>query len=168
MQDLIFNAGTPVHFASNTFINVPVVLQYDNTPLIEVVQAIDTNLTTQFRIFHPDGTYLAKVKGVRVFPTEAGKKAGVTTRHQPGLLVCEREGVTLFELRRDGAGAVSTQAEIHTFDGSFIRADQTGLSGLIRPHESGGLQIGGLVMLGNLIVDTAVGIRVGLDGSVSL
>ena len=74
---LVFQSSPSITVATNTFINVPVILKYEDTPLMEVIKEQGIGFTTQIPIYHSDGTYLAKVKGNRIFPTEAGKKANV-------------------------------------------------------------------------------------------
>jgi hypothetical protein len=59
MADLIFHSTPRISFASNTFINVPTILQFDDTPLISVVRVADLGFTSEIPIYHSDGTYLA-------------------------------------------------------------------------------------------------------------
>ena len=73
-MELVFQSSPRIVVATNTFINVPTILKYEDTPLMEVIQKQDLGFTTQIPIYHSDGTYLAKVKGNRVFPTKAGEK----------------------------------------------------------------------------------------------
>ncbi len=73
MDDLIFFDSPPmIELCTNRFINVPVVLKYDDTPLILVTQTKKAGLTTEFAIYNSDGVYIAKVKGSL---TEDGDKA---------------------------------------------------------------------------------------------
>jgi len=74
MESLTFQNFPVVRLATNTFINVPVVLKYEDLNLIEIIKELGLDFELQVPIFHADGTYLAKVKGNRIFPTEAGKK----------------------------------------------------------------------------------------------
>jgi hypothetical protein len=60
---------------------VPTILQYDDTPLIQVVRVAEAGYTTEIPIYHSDGTYLAKVVGSQLYSTPEGQKAGVTLRH---------------------------------------------------------------------------------------
>jgi len=41
MENLIFNESLEVQFGGNFFRNVPVILQFDETPLIEVIKEED-------------------------------------------------------------------------------------------------------------------------------
>jgi hypothetical protein len=75
-----------------------VIFKYEDTPLIEVIREQDIGFTTQIPIYHPDGTYLAKVTGNRVYPTEAGKKANIEIRDTPGKFICSLENKVMFEL----------------------------------------------------------------------
>src|SRR5580765_3737147 len=89
MDTLIYQASPEVVFATNRFIGVPIILQYEDTPLLEVIQNTDAGYTSQFSIYHSDGTYLAKVVGSQIHPTDAGKKAGLTLRYPNRMTVCE-------------------------------------------------------------------------------
>jgi len=128
METLIYQQHPVVEIATNKFIDVPNIIQYESTPLIEVVREITAGYTTRIPIYHRDGTYLAKVVGSQIFLTEDGKKAGVVLRHPPQMTVCELEGKTLFELTRTGPAALKTQAELYTPDGLFIRASDKELA----------------------------------------
>ena len=87
-MNLTFTSVPAVTLATNTFINIPVVLQFDDVPLLSIIREHGLNYTTEIPIFHPDGTYLAKVNGTRVFRTEAVEKAGIELRALPHLTVC--------------------------------------------------------------------------------
>jgi hypothetical protein len=120
-EQLVFSNSPTVEFASNLFTGVPVILQADDAPLIEMVKEEKAGFTTQISIYHKDGTHLAKVKGSQLYLTPDGEKAGLKLRH-PGLLtVCELENETLFELRRDHAAALKLTAELYTPTGGFIK-----------------------------------------------
>ena len=71
--DLFHNHPT-VELATNTFVRVPVILQYDELPLIEIVQTQSAGFTTKIPIYHPDGTYLAKVVGSHCSPLRRESK----------------------------------------------------------------------------------------------
>ena len=47
---LLFFESPEVEFAGNFFVDVPIILEYDDTPLIEVVQEQEAGYTTQFQI----------------------------------------------------------------------------------------------------------------------
>lgn len=74
MEKLIFQESPAVELCTNTFINVPIILQYDTTPLIEVVREQEAGHMVKIPIFHNDGTKLAVCKGSRLFLTEDGKR----------------------------------------------------------------------------------------------
>lgn len=97
-MELIFQSSPSIIVATNTFINVPTVLKYEDTPLIEVIKEQNLGFTTQIPIYHSDGTYLAKVKGNRVYPTEAGKKANLEIRDTPSKFICSLDSKVVFEL----------------------------------------------------------------------
>ena len=99
-SNLIFFEGPEVEYASNRFKDVPVILQYGDTPLIEVVQLEGAGFTTKFSIYNRDSIYLAKVRGARLFLTDEGEKANLALRHPDLRTICELDGKTIFELSR--------------------------------------------------------------------
>ena len=50
-MELYFQSSPSVTVATNTFINVPVVLKYEDTSLIEVIKEQGIGFTTQIPIF---------------------------------------------------------------------------------------------------------------------
>jgi len=131
-MELIYQTSPTVTFATNKFINVPTILQFDDTPLISVVKEESLGFTSEIPIFHSDGTYLAKVRGTRVFPTEAGKKAGIVMRSLPNLTACELDGRTLFEIAHQSGDAFKAQAELYTPTGYFIKSTDAALPSLLK------------------------------------
>lgn len=167
-SDLIFFESPRVEFASNFFERVPIILQYDETPILEVVNTENAGFTTQFSIFHKDGTYLAKVKGSRLFLTDDGRKADLRLRYPNGMTVCELDRKTLFEVRRKGAAALKAEAELFTPDGSFLKASDAGLMGQIVRAGNEALQIGGVTITRCSFADCSVGIRVSSKGGIEM
>jgi hypothetical protein len=68
MSHLVYRSSPLIHFATNTFVNVPVILQYEDAPLLEVIHEENAGYAAEFKIYHKDGTYLAKVRGAPSFP----------------------------------------------------------------------------------------------------
>ncbi len=114
MDKLIYQTAPRVTFATNQFINVPIILQYDDTPLISIIKLQEIGYTTEIPIYHPDGTYLAKVNGTRIYSTEEGKKAGLEMRYPKDMTVCEMNGKTLFEIFHEASDSFRTHAELYT------------------------------------------------------
>ncbi len=166
MINLIFNEAPSVKFATNTFINVPVILQYETTPLIEVVKAEKAGFTSQIQIYHSDGTYLAKAKGTQLYLTEEGKKAELNLRHLPGITVCEREGKTIFEIRREGPAALKAQAELFAPDGTFLKCVDAEMLKLFSADKP--LKLQGIVLINSIFSDSRIGVWIGKDGSIAI
>lgn len=164
MEALVYQTSPRVTIATNQFINVPVILQFDDLPLISVVQMQHLGYTTEIPIYHSDGTYLAKVNGTRIYPTEDGKKAGIIMRSPVGMSVCEMDGRTLFEVVHESGDAFRMKAELHTPTGYFIKCADTPLPDLLRTDGSS-LQVGGIQMSGNLFQGCRIGIWLKSDGS---
>jgi hypothetical protein len=163
MEALTYQSSPIVTFATNKFINVPVILQYENIPLISVVREAELGFTSEFKIFHPDGTDMARVRGTRVFPTEAGKAAGLRLRQLKDGAVFEMAGKTVFEIFNDKGDAFRTHAELYTPDGCFVRSAEGVPLNMGHPDHS--LKINGLTLQNNTFVGSAIGILLKKDGS---
>ena len=166
-MELIYQSNPTVTFATNTFINVPTILQFDDTPLISVIREENLGFTSEIPIFHADGTYLAKVRGTRVFPTEAGKKAGIVMRSLPSLTACELDGRTLFEIAHQKGDAFKAQAELYTPTGYFIKSTDAALPSLLK-SDGTALNVGGLKMTNCSFSGVRIGIWLQSSGSISI
>ncbi len=167
MPELIYHSSPAVTFCGNTFINVPTILQFDDTPLISVVREQALGFTTEIPIYHSDGTYLAKVRGNRVYATDDGRKAGVTISQRPQLWVCEVGGRTAFEIHQQAGDAFRTTAELYTPTGYFVRAGDAPMPQLITATGSA-LQVGGVMMMGNLFSNLRIGVWLHSNGTVAI
>ncbi|MEP0986797.1 hypothetical protein [Ekhidna sp.] len=166
-NSLIFQSSPQVTLATNKFINVPIILKYEDTNLIEVVKAESVGFTTQIPIYHEDGTYLAKATGNRLYLTDDGKKTGLKIERHEGLWVCELGNRTLFEIRQQTGDSFRTTAELHTPDGYFVKCSDEPTPGLI--DTSGNeIKIGGLIMSGNTFMGCKIGIWLRSNGSCSI
>jgi hypothetical protein len=164
-DSLIFFESPEVEYAGNFFKNVPIILEYDDIPLIEVVQEQTAGFTTQFQIFNKNGIYIAKVKGSQLYLTKDGSKSNIKLRHPDRMTVCELDGQTMFEVRRKDASALKTQAELFTPDGRFMKSNNHGApSGLISSDGSY-LKVGTNIMVGCRIQSCRVGIHISSKGT---
>jgi hypothetical protein len=158
---LIFNPGSVVRFGGNNFIDVPIILQVGDTPIVETVKEHELSRTTSFSIFNSDGVYFAKVVGPRLFLTSDGEKANLTLRHPDKLTVCEMGGKTLFEVRRETAAALAITAELYSPAGLFVKATASIPFG---SFSKDGTQIGGAMFSGNTVTGCRVGYWLKADG----
>lgn len=145
-DNLVFIQSPNVTMATNTFINVPTILQYEDIPLVEVVREAEAGFTTRIPIYHPDGTYLAKVVGSRLFTTIDGKKTGLTLKFPKNKTVCELGGKTLFEIQRHGAAALRLAAELYAPDGVFVKCASSVTPKLFMDNGEIPLKIGGSML----------------------
>ncbi len=122
---LLYNHGTVVRYGGNNFIDVPVILQVGDTPIVETIKKSELTRTTQFSIFNSDGVYLAKIVGPRLFLTSDGETSNLKLRHPDKITVCELDGKTLFEVRREAAAAIAITAELYSPSGIFVRSTAT-------------------------------------------
>ncbi|MGI9286334.1 MAG: hypothetical protein ACR2P1_13170 [Pseudomonadales bacterium] len=167
MEKLIYNTAPIVTFATNRFINIPIILQYDETPLISIVEKEQLGFTTEIPIFHPDGTYLAKVNGTRVYPTKDGKKAGIEMRSLPDATVCKMGGKTLFEIYHERGNSFRTNAELYTPTGYFVKFVDSPTPEIVS-RDGQPLQFRGAVMSQNTLIGCQIGIWLKSDGSCAL
>lgn len=163
MPELIYQSTPTVKLASNTFINVPTVLQFDDTPLVSVVKEESLGFTTEIPIYHSDGTYLAKVRGTRVYPTKEGEKAGVAVRRLHLLWVCTIGGRTAFEILQEPGDAFRTHAELHTPNGYFVKVADEPKAGLCSASGEE-LKVGGMTMTGSVVQGFRIGVWLHSDG----
>lgn len=159
---LVFSKGTDIELGSNHFIDVPVILQYKETPLISVVNELDVGYTTSIPIYHPDGTYLAKVKGSQLYLTKDGEKSGLKLRHEDKITVCELDGKTVFEIRRMEAAALKTSAELYVPDGKLIKYNDS--HPLLLSNSNEEIRIGGMVMTRCTFQGCSIGILINDNG----
>jgi hypothetical protein len=164
---LIYQTTPTVTFSTNTFINVPTILQFDDTPLISIVKEENLGFTSEIPIFHADGTYLAKVRGTRVFSTEAGKKAGLVMRNLPNLTACELNGRTLFEIAHQKGDAFRAQAELYTPTGYFIKSTEADLPSLLK-SDGTALNVGGIKMTNCSFSGARIGVWIKSNGSIGI
>src|SRR5687767_7037148 len=68
MDSLTFTDTPRVSLGGNLFINVPIVWQHDDTPMIQIVRQVTAGFTTEIPIYNKDGHYIAKVVGSRIVP----------------------------------------------------------------------------------------------------
>lgn len=141
-------------------------MQYDDTPLVEVVQIQTAGYTSQFNIFNQDGIYIAKAKGSRLFLTEAGSKSNLKLRHLDKMTICELDGRTLFEIQRREAAALKTDAELFTQDGRFIQYNKFTPIPVLSQNRY--LQIGGILMMRNRVSNSRIGILLKKDGGMAM
>jgi len=162
----IFQTTPQITIATNTFINVPVILKFEDTNLIEIIKELDLGFTTQIPIYHPDGTFLAKINGTRSYPTKEGKKAGVRVEKYADRWVCKMGDQILFEINHHKGDYFKMAAELYAPEGYFVKCNDTA-SDLIDSKGSS-LNVGGIIMGGNTFVNCATGIWLRKDGSCSI
>lgn len=167
-DNLVFFQSPRVTVATNTFINVPTILQYEENPLIQIIHEVEAGFTIQIPIYHSDGTYIAKAVGSRLFTTDKGGKAGLALRYEKDKTVCELNGKTVFEIQRHGAAALRIAAELYTPDGAFVTCSSDLLPKLFLEGSEKPLQIGGVIMSGNIFENLRIGIWLRKDGTIKI
>ncbi|MBN2863380.1 MAG: hypothetical protein JXN62_09485 [Bacteroidales bacterium] len=163
---LIFQSTPIVTIATNTFVNVPVILKFEDTNLIEIVKELGIGLTTQIPIYHSDGTYLAKFKGTRSFITQEGRKAGVVIEKRPKLWVGKLGNQIIFEIHHHSGDEFKMIAELFSPEGYFLKCNDIA-SDLI-DFRGNSLNLGGVMMSGNKFIGCNTGIWLKRDGSCTI
>jgi len=163
-HSLVFIKVPIVTLSTNKFVGIPVILKYEDTPMLEIINEQGIGFTTQIPIFHSDGTYLAKVRGNRVFLTPEGKKANIVLEQPMGKTVCKLDNRILFELTHGVGDEFKADAELHTPDGYFLKCDNTPMPSLINANNTA-LKVAGVTMSGCTIQGFKVGIWLKKNGS---
>ena len=158
MTDLIIHNTDWIEFGGNFFQNVPILIQYKSTPLVEVVNHVDASFTTQLTIFNKDGVKLARVKGTQIYRTPDGEKSNLVLSHPDKMTVCQLDGKIIFEMRRQTAAALKGSAELYAPDGLFVRVNDAGSGVAATPSDQ--IVIGGTVLRGNRLSNMRVGIQI--------
>ena len=166
MDTLVFQKSPTVELGTNKFSNTPIILQFDDTPLIEIVRQADAGFTTEIPIYGEDGVYLAKAVGSRLHKTADGDKAGVKLEHHEKVTVCTLNGKILFEIRREEAASLKTAAELFTPNGFFVK--YASASPILLDPRGNGLSISGIHMTGCTFDGNRIGIWMKSDGSVGI
>jgi hypothetical protein len=167
MKELIYHSSPAVTFATNTFINVPTILQFDDTPLVSIVREATLAYTTEIPIYHADGTYLAKVRGTRVYATKDGEAAEVAIRQLPTMWVCTVAGRTAFEIHHQQGDAFRVQAELNTPTGYLVRVENDPKPQLYSASGQA-LQVGGITMVGNVFQNLRIGVLIRSNGRIGI
>jgi hypothetical protein len=161
MDNLIFLQFPEVRVGGAVFVNTPIPIRYEDTPMLEIVQEAD-GYSPHIPIFHQDRTKLAVARNGRLFLTEEGKKANLIIRKEDRLDVCELDGKTLYEIRRTAPASLSTSAELYAPDGSFLRWSADEVSGWLFGKPDAQLIIGGLTIQGGArLQSSGVGLQIG-------
>jgi hypothetical protein len=160
-MEIIFQTAPEVIVASNRFVNVPTIIQYDETPLLQVVKATEAGYTSRFHVYNQNGEKIAVVDGSQIYLTNNGKKVKLVARHYPGVTAFELEGKTIMELRRTEAAALKTDAELFAPGGILLKAADHSISQLAFAGSDPMVvsnQSSVVMMSGNTIRDVSIGI----------
>jgi len=163
-QSLVFLSSPVVTLSTNIFVNVPTILKYEDTSMMEIIHDQSIGFTTQIPIYHSDGTYLAKVKGNRVFPTQAGEKANISIEQPLGKTICKLNNKILFELSHGVGNDFKADAELYTPDGYFLKCTDSPKPDLL-DFKGNAIKVGGITMSGCTFQNCRIGIWLKKDGS---
>jgi hypothetical protein len=130
--EITFNEHPDVIIGTNTFRNVPTILQFEGTPLIEVEKSEPAGYRIKYAVYNRDGIQIAVVKGAQMYRTAEGAAANIKLRHEPNLTACELDDKTILELHRHGASALKGWAELYAPEGVLVKANDAGASAMLR------------------------------------
>ena len=161
---LDFSQPPEVTCATNVFEDVPVILQYRDDVLVEIVRMPDGSYTTSFVIFDETGTKLAVVQGIQIYPTAEGSGSGIELSFFEDRTVCRHAGDMRFEIERTGPESLRLSAELHAPDGRLIVVPHDGLPALLERGEP--IPLSGVVMKANRFTGVPIALHVHRDGSI--
>lgn len=124
---LLFINWPKVTMGSNTFIEVPIILKYDNLNMIEIIKEPGFGYTTQIPIFDAEGAYLATAKGSSLITTDESEIGELTLDHSGDVTTCTLDGKMLFEITRSEGDEFLIKADLYTPEGYSIKyiSDET-------------------------------------------
>jgi hypothetical protein len=161
-MDLLFQTHPAVTFATNEFVNVPIILQWETIPLVEICQIVSGGYGARINVYNKDGAKIAVVKGSQIYLTKDGEKSSFIPRFEPNLTALTLDGKTILELRRDKAVALKGSAELYTDEGILVRAVEEGVFASDRAGSP--LRLKGFVISGNVFANRPVGIHATKNG----
>lgn len=121
-MQVVYSEHPVVEVGTNKFVNCPVILQYNDIPLLEVGKFVDAGYTIRFPVYNESGIKIGKVVGSQFYPTEEAEQARIQVRHEPNLTAFHLDGKPILELHRKGAAALHGWAELYAPGGVLIRA----------------------------------------------
>ena len=168
-EPLYYQNHPNVTFASNTFVGVPTILQYEDTPLIEVVRNTVLGYHSRVSVYDESGVKIAVVNGTRPYPTKEGGQAGVQVSHRSDCWICTRNGgkETLFEIYQGQGDSFRMYAELFTPTGALLKYRNEEMPSIISATKLG-LMVGSSALVGNRISGCRIGVLVKADGSVAI
>jgi hypothetical protein len=107
---------------------------------------------------------LAKVKGNRVYPTEAGEKANIEIRDTPGKFICSLDNKVMFELSHGVGEEFKADAELYAPDGYFVKCSDSPKPELF-DVKGNTIKVGGITLMGNVFQNLSDGIWLRKDGN---
>ena len=167
MPTLRFEQLPTIVVATNTFINIPIIIQYEDTPMLKLVKAADASYTTVIPIYNSDGIKLAVAIGTQLYPTQAGQRAKVTLRREANRTICFIGNTLAFELERENPAAMKMRAELFTNDGSFLKWDADDISGYVL-NKSDTIRIARCIFRGCTFGNHRIAFHVKKDGSIAM
>lgn len=167
MSELIYQPTPIVVVATNVFINVPTILQYEKIPLIEMVEEVKLGYTTSFSIYNSDGIKIAKVRGTRIFPTDDGKDSGLEIAKHSEITEVKLNGSSIIEIQHHKGEAFRIFADLYTPDGYLVRVNNNPQPTLI-DTSGNSITIGGVIFSNNRIANVNIGILVNSNGNISM
>jgi hypothetical protein len=156
MESLIFQEHPDVIIASNTFRNIPIIIQYNDTPILSVDNTVGVGYMAKYPVYLSDGTQIAVVKGSSIHYVKE-KTPRVDLVQEPQLTVCKVDGKPILELRRTAPQAFKAWGELYAPEGVIIKALDS-LSGFL--NNGSALQIGMAFMRNVTVNGGAVAIQI--------
>lgn len=124
---LLFDTWPKVSMGSNTFIDIPVILKYDQLNLIEIIKDPEHGYFPQIVIFDSEGNYLATAKGSHLIRNEESTMVDLKLDQADDTTICTLDGKTLFKIIKTGSDAFKIKAELFTPEGYCVKyiSDET-------------------------------------------
>lgn len=168
MNELVFHENSAILLGTNIFKNVPILLQFEATPLIQVIDDLELGKTTNIDVYHSDGTMLAKVKGTRIYKTKAGETADLNIEKYRDATICKLGDRTILEIEHSEGDLFKVSAELHTADGYLVGVSAEDPKYRLSAVNGDGINVGAATFQGNRFENVRIGILFDRNGTFRL
>ena len=163
-MNIQFDSPPEIVLATNTFINIPVVLKYDETPLIEMIHTQDFGFTTRVHIYHSDGSPIGNVTGKRLFLVNEEKQVAIDIKETTDKLTCRLLNKVVFQIASSKEASLNMMCELYIPGGYMVKCSGWSKPQLFDPNGDI-IPVGGVLVNGCIFRNSPVGIWLKQNGS---
>ncbi|MDG2071240.1 MAG: hypothetical protein P8J55_05810 [Pseudomonadales bacterium] len=166
MLPLTFKKPPQVQLGSNIYVKCPVVLQFNDTPLIELSGYKTQQIRLKTHLYDQRGNYLGHLLGGDLVKTKQGEQRDLELKNTEDKISCSLDGQVLVEIIQDKKPWLRITAELYTPCGHYLQyLDSTPT---LRSPEGKTFVFNDQFMNGNMFGSCGIGVWVQSDGSLGI